>query len=434
MTAIVKRDLVQTGIQWIGEIPPSWKVKSLKRNTYIKARVGWKGLTSDEFEIDSYAYLVTGSDFKEKRIELKNCYQVDEKRYLDDPFIQLEDGDLLVTKDGSIGKVAVVDGLDKPACLNSGVFVVRPTQEYISEFLYWVLTSKVFTEFINLNSSGSTIQHLYQNVFQDFSFAFPDKEQQRQIVEYLDRETAQIDALIEKQQQLIETLTEQRKAVITRAVTRGLDPTVPLKDSGLYWAPLIPETWIVDRLARHFTAAKGKNAALLTKEFCGEIPGPFPVYSGQTTNGGVMAHIDSYEFDSGEEGVLLSTTVGSGLVMTLNHIRGKFSLSQNCMVISRRGDLNTSFYRWQLSAMFDAKRGELSGDMQTSFRMSDLYSYKILRPPASEQAQIAKFLETETLAIEGLRSKAGEMIRLLQERRQALISAVVTGKIDVRGK
>ena len=114
-----------SGIQWLGKIPSHWAVTPLKFNLSLKGRIGWNGLKSDEFKEESYAYLVTGQDFVGKDIDWKSCYQIDQARYDEDPFIQLSDGDLLVTKDGTIGKIARVLNLDKPACLNSGIFVVK---------------------------------------------------------------------------------------------------------------------------------------------------------------------------------------------------------------------------------------------------------------------------------------------------------------------
>lgn len=114
-----------SGIEWIGKIPLHWETKKIKHLCYVKARVGWKGLKSDEFLTDGYSYLVTGSDFKNNSVEWSKCYHIDKERYEEDPYIQLQEEDLLITKDGTIGKLAIVNGLNKPACLNSGIFVVR---------------------------------------------------------------------------------------------------------------------------------------------------------------------------------------------------------------------------------------------------------------------------------------------------------------------
>ena len=221
----------------------------LKRVATIKARVGWKGLTSDEFEVKSHAYLVTGRDFRGRYIDWNTCYQVSKERYDDDPFIQLRNGDLLVTKDGTIGKVALVDGLDKPACLNSGVFVVRPRDDLETSYLYWILQSEVFSDFISEVSRGSTIQHLYQEEFRELRIPLCKLEEQRAIADYLDRETAQIDAFIAKNEELIALLTERRSTVIRDAVTVGVAPAAHLVDSGLEGVGRIPAHWRVMRLS-----------------------------------------------------------------------------------------------------------------------------------------------------------------------------------------
>ena len=172
-------ELKDSGVEWIGEIPVGWDVKKIKHRCYVKGRIGWKGLKSSEFLLAGFSYLVTGTDFKGGKVDWKDCYQIDKDRYEEDPYIQLHEHDLLITKDGTIGKLAIIDELDKPACLNSGIFVVRSLdRDFATRYLYWVLMSNVFTQFNNYTSYGSTIRHLYQNVFVEFSFGFPTPEEQ----------------------------------------------------------------------------------------------------------------------------------------------------------------------------------------------------------------------------------------------------------------
>src|SRR5690606_17443865 len=140
----------------------------------VKGRIGWKGLRSDEFLEESDGFVVTGTDFKNGRIQWETCYQIPQARYDEDPFIQLREGDILITKDGTIGKIAVVENMPKIATLNSGVFVTRPYgDDYAPEFMYWLLVSEIFVSFYDYNKSGSTIQHLYQNIFNEFKFPVP---------------------------------------------------------------------------------------------------------------------------------------------------------------------------------------------------------------------------------------------------------------------
>ncbi len=213
-----------SGVEWLGQIPEHWEVKRVKHLCYVKGRVGWKGLKSSEFLQESYSYLVTGIDFKTSRINWKNCYQIDKERYEEDPYIQLKNYDLLITKDGTIGKLAIVEDLNKPACLNSGIFVVRSLlNSFSTEFLYWILFSNVFKKFNSYTSYGSTIQHLYQNVFIEFAFGVPNIEEQTAIVQHIETKTNKINTKITKTEKLIELLKEYKTALISEVVTGKID-------------------------------------------------------------------------------------------------------------------------------------------------------------------------------------------------------------------
>jgi type I restriction enzyme, S subunit len=151
-----------------------WEEKRLGDAAVLKARIGWQGLTTGEYLEAGDFYLVTGTDFKDGYVDWENCCFVDEWRYRQDKNIQLKQRDVLVTKDGTLGKVALVSSLPGRATLNSGVFVVRPREEsFVPEFFYFVLRSKVFAEFLDQLSAGSTITHLYQKDFVNFKFQAP---------------------------------------------------------------------------------------------------------------------------------------------------------------------------------------------------------------------------------------------------------------------
>lgn len=216
--------LKDSGIEWLGEIPEHWKLKKIKYTSYVKARVGWKGLTSSDFELNSDAYLITGTDFKGKEINWEFCYQVNNFWYENDPYIQLMENDLLITKDGTIGKIALVKNMPKKTTLNSGVFVVRPLKDfYLTEYLYWLLNSSIFDNFIKFIKTGSTINHLYQDVFENFQTPLPNIDEQLMIIDYLDTETNKVNNTISKIEREIELLHEYREALISEAVTGKID-------------------------------------------------------------------------------------------------------------------------------------------------------------------------------------------------------------------
>ena len=133
-----------SGVEWLGEVPVHWLLSRLKFDFSINARVGWHGLTSDEFTTEG-PYLVTGSDFRGRTVDWNKCYRCTPDRYEQDKNIQLQEGDLLITKDGTIGKLMLIKDLPGKATLNSGIFVVRPfSQNYLTRFYYWMLQSPIF--------------------------------------------------------------------------------------------------------------------------------------------------------------------------------------------------------------------------------------------------------------------------------------------------
>jgi type I restriction enzyme S subunit len=201
-----KRDIKQaamqellTGKRRLSGFNGKWNPLNMADKSQLKARIGWQGLTTAEYLKTGDYYLVTGTDFLNGHINWENCCFVDEVRYSQDKNIQLKQGDILLTKDGTIGKVGFVDFLPGPAALNSGVFVIRSKNlAYDHKFFYYVLTSNIFDEFLSKLQAGSTISHLYQKDFINFSFIAPDIPEQTAIATILSDMDADLAALEQK--------------------------------------------------------------------------------------------------------------------------------------------------------------------------------------------------------------------------------------------
>lgn len=179
-----------------------WVKVNMSKNSKIKARIGWQGLTTAEYLDDGYSLLVTGTDFENGRINWAGCHYVTKERFDQDTNIQIKNDDILITKDGTIGKVAKVAGLHRPATLNSGVFVIRPTTSaFTPNFLFHILMSNIFKKFIQELTAGSTIIHLYQKDIVKFEFfAPPTIEEQNAISEIIENMDCEIDQLNRKLQ------------------------------------------------------------------------------------------------------------------------------------------------------------------------------------------------------------------------------------------
>lgn len=205
--SVMAEQMKPSGIDWIGEIPCSWNIKRIKYLAQLKGRIGWQGLTSDEYT-DVGPFLITGVDFSNGGINWENCVHITEERWAEAPEIHIKNGDLLITKDGTVGKVAIVENLQGKASLNSGVLLIKTSNDYNKKFLYWALLSEEFWTWFRLKNAGnSTIVHLYQNDFAEFSYTFPDATEQQAIADFLDKECAQIDSIaadLEKQIALLQ--------------------------------------------------------------------------------------------------------------------------------------------------------------------------------------------------------------------------------------
>lgn len=230
-----------------------WSTTTIKESSYLKGRIGWQGLRASEF-LEEGPFLITGTDFWRGKINWSTCYHVSENRYQEAAYIHVRDNDLLITKDGTIGKIALVEDCPQKAVLNSGIFLLRSKDgSYHHPFVYFVLTSEIFEKFLRLSLNGSTINHLYQYIFERFEFPIPHLKVQKEIAEILqtvDRAIAHTEALIEKYQQI-------KAGLMHDLFTRGIGADGKLRpprdeapelyqESAIGW---IPREWEIKCLA-----------------------------------------------------------------------------------------------------------------------------------------------------------------------------------------
>ena len=181
----------------LGCVPEDWEIGTIGKDCVLKARIGWQSLRTDEY-LESGEYgLITGTDFNNGLVDWKTCSFVSEWRYKQDTNIQLKVNDVLITKDGTIGKLGYINELPFSATLNSGIYVIRPKNSNLIEpmFLFYLFSSEYFNDFISVISAGSTITHLYQKDFVNFQFPLPSKTEQTAIAQLLSDMDAEIEAL-----------------------------------------------------------------------------------------------------------------------------------------------------------------------------------------------------------------------------------------------
>lgn len=425
----------ESGIDWIGQIPEEWEISKIKFTTQLNGRIGWQGLTSAEYKEEG-PYLITGTDFQDGTINFKTAVHIDEKRWLEAPQIQVENGDLLITKDGTVGKVAIISGLDDKASLNSGVLRIQTIDEIDRKFLYYILLSDEFWMWFNYTNSGaSTILHLYQNVFDEFTFTFPQKNEQQKIADFLDKKTAQLDkvkALLEEQ---IQKLKDYRASLIYETVTKGLDKTVPMKDSGIDWIGQVPEGWGVKAIKYIFDEIGSGSTPKSDNEifYDGDINW---IQSGdlyQTDTVTSVSKTISYQGFKSTSALkiyqppfvalaIYGASVGNVAVSYID------ACVNQAVVVMLGSSEKVGFGKYAIEASKSNLIFSAQGGTQPNISQNLIKNWSIPQPKSEEQDQIVDFLDNETSRIDKLIQIKNQQIENINKQRQTLIYDYVTGK------
>jgi type I restriction enzyme S subunit len=349
-------------------------------------------------------------------------------------------GDVLFSKDGSVGKVAVVQRDD--FVVLSSLAILSPARRVDSSFLAYCIESAPGAAQIESLYAGAALKRITLDEIIDIEVPVPPLPQQRAIAAFLDRETRRIDVLIAQKERLLELLAEKRTALITRAVTKGLDPAVPMKESGVAWLGEVPAHWEVKRLW-HLTPSDRPIMYGIV------LPGPnvddgVPIVKGGdvTTERLRLDRLSrtTYVIESGyarsrlRGGDIVFAIRGSiGEVATIPHELEGANLTQDA---ARVACTSTTHGPWLLyalksKAVFAQLEAGAVGATIRGVNIRDLKRASIPLPPRPEQEGIATFLDQETAKIDSLMARIRDGVGLLREYRTALISAAVTGQVDV---
>lgn len=344
----------------------------------LRARIGWQGLRSDEFKTEG-PYLVTGVDFHNGRVDWDDCYHVTEERYAQDKGIQLRENDLLVTKDGTVGKTAFVVDCPEQTTLNSHIFLVRSKDGSVEpEYLYYVLNSYIFTDFMKNILTGTTIKGLTQGNFYKFVFKAPDVPTQKKIVEVLES----IDAVIDKTRDLIEKYTSLMKGVVQDILTDGIEDENTVKMGTVANAlggKRVPK-------GSELTIAKTAHPYIrvrdMTKPKVVELTDDFMHVEDADYN-----KISRYIVDAGDLIISIVGTVGA--VALVGETLDKANLTENCSKIVNIKGYSPEFLYYFLKSEYGQKEiaGGTVGEVQAKLPLKNILEIKV--PVLSEPEQEA---------------------------------------------
>ena len=429
-----------SGVEWLGEIPRDWMATELKRNCKVTDGSHY----SPAIEVEGLPF-ISVTDVGVNKINF-----IDSKKISDQSFERLVKegckpsvGDVLLTKDGTIGRACIVTEQMPDFVILSSLGLLTPSKKLVNKYLYYYLISGINIDQMNSVIHGSALRRMTISKINDLVIAFPQKEEdQTQIASFLDHETAQIDTLIEKQQTLIQLLKEKRQALISHAVTKGLNPDAPMKDSGVEWLGEVPEHWSVIKLSNYAIPLNGDRGANYPSgnDFVDE--GVFFISTSEVVDGYIKTdtaskitlkkynQLGGLKIKKGDIIYCLRGSVGKSGICTFN----EGTISSSLMGI-RSVSIEPYYLKLLLASSSELQQRSMlvTGSVSANLSAQNVMGYRFAIPEKVEQLMIIAHVENSLEKIDILLSKATQAIQLMQERRIALISAAVTGKIDVRG-
>ena len=410
-----------SGVEWLGDVPEHWQQKPI-----------WslfKRIKRTNFPTERLL-----SVYRDYGVIPKDSRDDNHNRASEDltPYQLVCANDLVINKmkawQGSIA-ISELRGIVSPA-----YYIYQPKTEYYSKYIHFLIRSAYYIQSYKNYSKGIRVNQwdLESEAFTHIDLLLPSLDEQQKIVAFLDTETTRIDNLIAKQEKLIELLEEQRKSIISHAVTKGLNPNAPMKDSGVEWLGEVPEDWEVKRFGYIFTENKKKNIGLIETNVLSLSYGNIKEKNIDDNKGLLPESFETYQIIEPNDIVFRFTDLQNDKRSLRNAI-SKYHGIITSAYIGVKTKENADFYNYLFRAYDLQKVFYSMGDgMRQSLKMDELNKMPIVLPKIEAQERIVKFINEENQRINNLVVKQKNLIEKLKEYRSSIISHAVTGKIDVR--
>ncbi len=431
-----------SGVEWLGDVPIDWSISRLKFITSIFGRIGFRGYTTaDIVDEGEGALVLSPSNVFDGQLDLNSKAYLSWDKYYESPEIIVEPDDILLVKTGSTyGKSAIVDDNYEPMTINPQMALLKQSK-IPAKYLAYVMSSDLIKAIIEVSNTGSGMPTMTQENINSFPIPIPCQQGARKIANFLDHETTKIDSLITKQEKLIELLKEKRQVAISHVVTKGLNPDVPMKDSGVEWLGEVPEHWLIGRYkdctkrivvgiaeaATHAYTNVGVPLIRATNiKDDGFLAGSLLFLKenfAESNSSKYLFHNDIVTVRTGYPGI--SAVIPKHL--DRSHC---FTNLVSTPKEQHKSEFLAEFLNSHLGKAYFKLQGW--GSAQQNISVPILESTPIAFPSLSEQIEIYTYIGHQRRKFKKLISFAESSIDLMQERKTALISAAVTGKIDVR--
>jgi type I restriction enzyme, S subunit len=445
-----------SGVEWIGEIPEGWETKKIK---YLALGENTLFLDGDWIESkdivfdDSQIRYITTGNVGEGKYKDQGLTYITEETFKRLKCTEIFPGDLLISRlNPPIGRCCIVPDLGNRIVTSVDNVVLRPNVKYYKSFLNYSMSNSRYYEYTSLIARGATMQRISRGLLGNVELPVTtDGEEQKAIALFLDRKTVEIDQLIEYKENLIALYEEEKTTVINHTVTKGLDPALKTKPSGIEWLGDIPEHWEVKRLK--YVKAEVKNSFvdgpfgshLKTEHFVnnGDV---YVIDSGYITSGNFLhhkefktitkEHFETIKRSESVENDIIIAKIGANFGMSgvLPKLDKPSVVSGNSLKLTIGEGFGLKYIHYQLLNLkqIGVIDIEVKGSAQPALSMQLMSEMPFLKTTEDEQIAIVAHIETECSRLDTIIDKFKKQIELFQEYRAKLVSDVVTGKIDVR--
>jgi type I restriction enzyme S subunit len=426
-----------SGIEWLGTIPEDWISTQIKYGFQIT--LGKMLQKSSKNSTDLLKPYLKAQNIQSYGIDLTKIdsmwFSKNERNSL-----RLKNSDVLVSEGGDVGRSAIWHEELSECYIQNAINRIRPLKENSSKFInYWIIFLKN-TDYINVICNKATIAHYTAEKVSFSPLLLPSIIEQIQITNFLDHETTKIDTLINKQQKLIKLLKEKRQAVISHAVTKGLNPFAPMKDSGVEWLGEVPEHWEVGSIRYYSKILNGSTPSKSNLKYWSKKEVPW-LSSGAVNQYHITEASDYISYQALSEcsveilpiETLVLGMIGQGKTRGLSAItKIETTINQNLAAVIPTKKLKSEFLHLVFQASYLELRKSARGGNQAALNCELIGNFKVAIPPITEQLAITVEVNSMLNKFDKLLKKSKVTIGYSEERRSALISAAVTGKIDVR--
>lgn len=429
-------EMKDSGIEWIGKIPVGWNIISMK---YIiegyKAGPFGSSLIMDKLNNEGDILIYTPEHIAEQNTELSSNLFLPDSRKTEMSQFFVNSGDLVFPIVGSLGRSMIITDNMPKGIINQRLAKFKLASDKVDiEFFLWLFSkSDFYSTYMELNSRGAIIQNITKGIVNGMPVVIPPKSEQNNIARFLDKKCSEIDALRTDIQSEIETLEEYKKSVITEAVTKGLDPDVEMKDSGIEWVGEIPATWPIHPVYTYFGERKAKNYALKEQNLLSLSYGRI-IRKDINTNGGLLpASFNTYNIVEAGDIIIRPTdlqndkrSLRTGLVTEHGIITSAYI---DLMPI---GNINSKYFHYLLHS-YDVMKVfyNMGNGVRQGLNYSEFSKLMVFAPTKAEQDAIVEHLDNICSEIDATIASKKEQLATLDEYKKSIIYEYVTGKKEV---